>query len=380
MKSIRLLPVVVMAVAAVLVLKTVGLVTNGGYVLAGVTTARAAGDAGGHGAAPASAEGDTGVTFPPEPTLTDLSPVLADSAPTLGQTDAEGGHGAAPAEAGHGEAPAAEEGHGEAPAAEEGHGEPAVTEVAQAEAGHGEAAPAAEAAHEAGEPVAAAEGETAALDPNCLDVEYVTTNILKPEEPGHVAPAEAGDEAIMGTPVDPNCPQVDAVPVRVDAEGNRVPVADGQSGATDRVLLERLAERRNELQNYDEELALRASLVDAAEKRLEERTATLQALESQIAALVDQQSAMEGEQFAGIVAMYEAMKPKDAAAIFNTLEMDVLLRVAKSISSRKMAPIMAAMSAERAQELTVAMATIVTNPPEEMTANDLASLPQIVGQ
>ena len=110
-----------------------------------------------------------------------------------------------------------------------------------------------------------------------------------------------------------------------------VPFADRERRVTDRCCCwNAWPARRDELQTYEEELALRASLVDAAEKRLEERTATLQALEAQIAALVDQQKTMESEQFASIVAMYEAMKPKDAAAIFNTLEMDVLLRVAKA--------------------------------------------------
>ena len=52
---------------------------------------------------------------------------------------------------------------------------------------------------------------------------------------------------------------------------------------------------------------------------------------------------METGQFAGIVAMYETMKPKDAANIFNELDMEVLLRVAKTMSPRKMAPILAEM-------------------------------------
>ena len=89
---------------------------------------------------------------------------------------------------------------------------------------------------------------------------------------------------------------------------------------------------------------------------------------------------METGQFAGLVAMYEAMKPKDAAKIFNNLEMDVLLRLAKVINPRKMAPILAEMDPPRAQELTVQMAALAERPATEMTPEDLASLPQIVGQ
>jgi flagellar motility protein MotE (MotC chaperone) len=74
------------------------------------------------------------------------------------------------------------------------------------------------------------------------------------------------------------------------------------------------------------------------------------------------------------------MKPKDAASIFDELDMEVLLRVAKMMTPRKMAPIMAAMSTARAQELTVRMATDTTEPAEQMSVDDLAALPQIVGQ
>ncbi len=141
-----------------------------------------------------------------------------------------------------------------------------------------------------------------------------------------------------------------------------------------------LGKRRTQLNDYEQELTLRSSLVDAAEKKIEERQATLQALETQISSLVDQRTAMESGQFAGIVTLYENMKPKDAANIFNSLDMEVLLRVAKMMNPRKMSPILAAMDAPRAQELTVRMAALSDQPPEQMTPDALAALPQIVGQ
>jgi flagellar motility protein MotE (MotC chaperone) len=45
-----------------------------------------------------------------------------------------------------------------------------------------------------------------------------------------------------------------------------------------------------------------------------------------------------------------------------------------------MAPILAEMDAARAQELTVQMANLADRPPTEMTPDDFAALPQIVGQ
>lgn len=330
MKTVRLLPVVVMAVAALLVFKTIGLVTNGGYVLAGVTTARAAGATGGE-AAPSQ---------PGEPTLDDSAPTLSDTAPTLGVSEtAAGGHGEPAPAADHATPASATSGDNCVAVDAELKENGSVTTTAPAAAGHGEAAPA----------------EGAATDPGTSS--FVDSMAL-------------------------DCfPSGDAVPMQVNASGMPVPMTNVQGGsATEESILQSLAARRTELEAYEKDLALRASLVDAAEKRVAERQTTLEALEAQISALVDQRQEMEAGQFAGIVAMYETMKPRDAANIFNALDMDVLLRVAKTMNPRKMSPILAAMDAARAQELTVRMAALADQPAAEMTPDDLAALPQIVGQ
>jgi flagellar motility protein MotE (MotC chaperone) len=357
--KIRLLPVVVMAIAALLVLKTLGLVTNGGYVLTGMGAAQAAGASSGSGG---TTETDSTVTPAGEPTIEDTSPTLSDSAPTLGEepADAAGGHAA--------------------PAAD-----------ADTPADHAVAAD--------GEPVAE---HNVTLGTYCVESDATITEggevvlnqaLTEAGGDGHTAPSEGGSAvAEDGTVVVPegsfaaqmaaDClPSGDVVPMEISGEGTVIPLvgADGVT-ATEQQLLERLTARRNELVEYEQDLALRASIVDAAEKRIEERTATLEALEAQISSLVDQREQMETGQFAGIVAMYETMKPKDAANIFNNLEMEVLLRVAKTMSPRKMAPILAEMDATRAQELTVQMAELADRPAAEMTPEDLAALPQIVGQ
>lgn len=354
MKNVRLLPVVIMAVAALLVLKTFGLVTHGGYVLTGPTIARAAGG----GAAPAEpAAGDGGdVTLPGEPTITDSSPTPDDGAPTLKEPAAAGGGG-----------------HG-APSVAADHGEPAS----------GEAAPAATTAA-TGMPA-----DTTQSGANCVAVETTLTENSPPPAPAAAgdhgaAPAEGEAKAPLqlAPGAGQDCfPSGDAVPMRLNPTGGQpIPLTTATGGsATETALLSSLANRRTELETYEQDLTLRASLVDAAEKRLQERQATLEALEAQISTLVDQRQEMETGQFAGIVSMYENMKPRDAANIFNALDMNVLLRVAKTMNPRKMAPILAAMDPARAQELTVKMAALADQPADQMTPADLSALPQIVGQ
>ena len=52
----------------------------------------------------------------------------------------------------------------------------------------------------------------------------------------------------------------------------------------------------------------------------------------------------------------EKMKPKEAARIFDQLEIDVLLKVIDRMKSTKTAPVLAAMAPERAKELTMRIA------------------------
>ena len=55
--------------------------------------------------------------------------------------------------------------------------------------------------------------------------------------------------------------------------------------------------------------------------------------------------------------MYENMKPRDAAKIFDRLEVGVLIEMASLINPRSMSEILAQMSAERAEQLTVELAS-----------------------
>lgn len=346
MNRIRLLPVVILVVAALLVLKTVGLVTQGHYALSGVTPALAAGGgggeaAGGHGGG-AAAPAET--TTLQQPTLSDAAPTMGDTAPTIGQqAGAEaGGHDAPPAaEGGHDAPPAPEGDHAAAPAAE---GETVqIAEAAPAGGDHG--------------------GSNSVADFNAC-------------APRPVGESEGGQLTV----VPGDCPPLtDAVP-QLSTPTGTVDMGGGDPTLTEQVLLDRLAARRTELETYEQELVMRASLIDAAEQRANERTATLQALEAQIATLVEERKKLEEEQFTSIVSMYQTMKPKDAAGIFNQLEIDILVRVAKMMPPRKMAPILADMDTARAQELTVRLASETSENPEQMQPADLAALPQIVGQ
>jgi flagellar motility protein MotE (MotC chaperone) len=75
--------------------------------------------------------------------------------------------------------------------------------------------------------------------------------------------------------------------------------------------------------------------------------------------------------------MYENMKPKDAGRIFDRLDMSVLIEVASRIKPQKMSDILAQMSAEAAEKLTVELARRSGG---VGMASSAAALPKIEGR
>jgi flagellar motility protein MotE (MotC chaperone) len=125
---------------------------------------------------------------------------------------------------------------------------------------------------------------------------------------------------------------------------------------SERAILERLQSRRQELEARAREVDIRESLLKAAEKRIESRVEELKAVESRIGTATEQKTESDAARFKGIITMYEGMKPKDAAKVFDRLEMSVLFEIASQIAPRKMSDILGLMAPEAAERLTLEMA------------------------
>jgi flagellar motility protein MotE (MotC chaperone) len=144
----------------------------------------------------------------------------------------------------------------------------------------------------------------------------------------------------------------------------------------ERAILERLQERRQELDTRARELDIRESLIQGAEKRMEGRLAELKETEARIKVETVQKDDAEAARFKDLVTMYENMKPRDAAKIFDRLDITVLIEVASQINPRKMSDILAQMSADTAERLTVELA----NKAQQVSQSGAAELPKIDGQ
>lgn len=142
------------------------------------------------------------------------------------------------------------------------------------------------------------------------------------------------------------------------AAKNAAPEPPPQAGSpSERALLERLGERRDELQQRGREMEMRERLLEDAERKLEGRINELKALEEKAEAAATKRGDTEVGALRNLVTMYEAMKPKDAAKIFDRLSHDVLVPVVLQMKPAKMAEVLAVMTPETAEKLTVALAT-----------------------
>ena len=121
-------------------------------------------------------------------------------------------------------------------------------------------------------------------------------------------------------------------------------------------LLQKLSERRADLDKRAAELSQREVLLQATEKRIDDKIAKLASLEKAIGGIVDKHSEEDDARLKSLVKIYETMKPVDAARIFSQLDMPVLLGVLEHMKERNAAPILAAMDPSKAKAVTLALA------------------------
>ena len=123
-------------------------------------------------------------------------------------------------------------------------------------------------------------------------------------------------------------------------------------------LLQELSDRREQIEKMSKQISLREGLLKAAEKRISKRVSELKQLQKTINDLIKTHDDQQETKMASLVKIYEAMKPKDAARIFEQLDLDTLLIVAERMKERKLAPVMAQMNPEKAKDVTVELSRL----------------------
>jgi flagellar motility protein MotE (MotC chaperone) len=200
--------------------------------------------------------------------------------------------------------------------------------------------------------------------------ERMAQNVPPPEpKPAETKPAEIKPAEVKPGPA-PTNPK--------PGPGGTVIQLDQNNGGSpaERAILERLGERRQELDQRARELEIRENMIKSAERQLDGKVNQLKGLEQQAGGAANKKEEEEAARLKGLVSMYENMKAKDAAKIFNRLEMPVLIAVVSKIKPRIMADIMAQMQPDVAERLTVELANRATGTTQPAPA---AQLPKIEG-
>lgn len=121
-------------------------------------------------------------------------------------------------------------------------------------------------------------------------------------------------------------------------------------------LLHNLSKRREELDVRENDLELKSKVLEATEKRINDKISEMKLLETQMSKVLAQYNEKQDIQIKSLVKIYESMKPDEAAAIFNEMQMPILLEVIAKMSERKVALVLANMNPKRARDVTQELA------------------------
>ena len=113
-----------------------------------------------------------------------------------------------------------------------------------------------------------------------------------------------------------------------------------------------LQRRQAAVAGREQALVLREAVLKSLETRIAGQIARLEELNRDLARRLGQVSADEQARIAQLVKVYEAMKAKNAATIFDPIALDLLLPIVRQMRETKVAAIVAEMDPAKARALT----------------------------
>ncbi len=157
------------------------------------------------------------------------------------------------------------------------------------------------------------------------------------------AAAEHGEAAPEAAPAENQC----ALPSLAEMAG---------LSQTEVQVLQALTARREALDQRSEQMETQDELMAAAEQRLDQRLAELRRLETTVNELLGHLDEAQEQRVASLVDVYQRMRAKEAATVFDGLDDDVLVQVAGRMRQANLAEVMGRMDPERARRLTQMLA------------------------
>jgi flagellar motility protein MotE (MotC chaperone) len=120
--------------------------------------------------------------------------------------------------------------------------------------------------------------------------------------------------------------------------------------------LQSLGDRRGQLDEREQGMDVQMQLLAAAEAKLDAKFKALNGLKGDIQSLLGQADDQQAQEITRLVAVFSAMKAKDAAAQMRVLDDSVRLPIASKLKERTLAAILAQMPPVEAKQITEALA------------------------
>ncbi len=179
--------------------------------------------------------------------------------------------------------------------------------------------------------------------PPKVEVPAVTTATEKPAADSPPAQAAGADKPA-------------AADEKPEPAASHAAVVPQDLSAGEMEVLKQLSSRRALLDERERLLQEKTAILQAAEMRVDQKVKAMEKLRGELQAMLGQVDEQQQTQIDNLVKTYEAMKPKEAARIMQTLELPVLLGMMRQMKPAKIAPILAEMDAPKAKEITLTLA------------------------
>jgi flagellar motility protein MotE (MotC chaperone) len=190
------------------------------------------------------------------------------------------------------------------------------------------------------------------------------------EGEAHEAPKDAAApaEAQALEPSDVKVKVTDTKPVEAP------PLGSQQDRSAESHILQMLGDRRKQIESREHEVDIREGLLKATEGKIEQRIDDLKVLEDKIGTGAKNREDKKVKELADLVKMYESMRAKDAARVFDRLDASLLVDIARQMNPKKLGDVVAKMMPETAEKLTVGLANRKANEPVAMPGTDLPKI------
>ncbi|MDO8607193.1 MAG: MotE family protein [Phaeospirillum sp.] len=181
----------------------------------------------------------------------------------------------------------------------------------------------------------------------------VSVSELQAQQPAKPAPAPPPPTQAQPAAT---TPAKEPPPAATPASTSSGDANNGSMTQTELDVLQKLQERRGSLDVRERDIERREALLKAAEDQIDRKVAEMKTLQHTIEGLLRQYNDQEDNKMRSLVKIYENMKPKEAAKIFEKLEMSILLEVLERMKEQRVAPILAEMDPSKAQAVTSELA------------------------